>query len=48
MSRIPFYFSDMRTGVSIGDSTLINGITIDGVFCKHSQANMGLCSEHTI
>lgn len=48
MSLVPYFLGDYRPGHMYGDGTIQNMLTTDGVSCKHSNLNMGLCSEKTI
>lgn len=45
MSLVPHYASSLRFGVRMGDSTLVDGVIHDGLFCPHESCHMGLCAE---
>lgn len=48
MSLAPFFIENYREGQSFGNSKIRDLLNSDGVFCKHSNLTMGLCSERTI
>ena len=48
MSLVPYSSSNLRTGHSFANTKLEDLLTVDGVYCKHSQLTMGRCSERTI
>lgn len=48
MSLVPFASSLLRTGHTFGNTKVEDLLTVDGVYCKHSQLTMGVCSERTI
>jgi acetyl-CoA C-acetyltransferase len=48
MSQVPFASSLLRTGHTFGNSKFEDLLSVDGVFCRHSNLTMGRCSERTI
>jgi acetyl-CoA C-acetyltransferase len=47
MSNAPFYAFGMRTGVKLGDQTLVDGVVHDGLWCSFGNCHMGAHAEYT-
>ena len=47
MSNAPHYVYGMRSGVKIGDQTLVDGMIRDGLYCASYHCHMGGHAEHT-
>lgn len=47
MSNVPYYLSGMRSGVKLGDQTLVDGMIKDGLWCASCDVHMGGHAEHT-
>jgi acetyl-CoA C-acetyltransferase len=47
MSNAPHYMYGIRSGVKIGDQTLVDGMIRDGLFCATYHCHMGGHAEHT-
>jgi acetyl-CoA C-acetyltransferase len=45
MSNIPHYLPTSRTGTSLGNSTLIDGVIHDGLWDLYNDQHMGMCGE---
>lgn len=45
MSLVPHYVGGLRFGLRMGDSTAIDGVIHDGLFCQHTKQHMGMCAE---
>ncbi len=47
MSNAPHYMYGIRSGVKIGDQTLVDGMIRDGLYCASYHCHMGGHAEHT-
>ncbi len=47
MSNAPFYVFGMRTGVKLGNQTLVDGVVHDGLWCSFGNCHMGGHAEYT-
>jgi acetyl-CoA C-acetyltransferase len=47
MSAIPFYMPKARWGNKFGDTTLVDGMTKDGLTDVYNQCAMGVCADAT-
>jgi acetyl-CoA C-acetyltransferase len=47
MSNAPYYVNGMRTGVKLGDQTMIDGMIRDGLWCSSCDVHMGSHAEYT-
>jgi len=47
MSNAPFYLSGLRSGVKLGDQTLVDGVVHDGLWCSFGDCHMGAYAEYT-
>ncbi len=47
MSNAPFYAFGMRTGVKLGNQTLVDGVVHDGLWCSFGNCHMGAHAEYT-
>lgn len=47
MSAIPFYMPKARWGNKFGDTTLVDGLTKDGLTDVYNQCAMGVCADAT-
>jgi acetyl-CoA C-acetyltransferase len=47
MSNAPHYVYGMRTGVKLGDQTMVDGMIKDGLWCSFCDVHMGGHAEHT-
>jgi acetyl-CoA C-acetyltransferase len=47
MSAIPFYVPSARWGSKFGDTTLVDGMTKDGLTDVYNQCAMGVCADAT-
>ncbi len=47
MSNVPFYLRGMRSGVKLGDQTLVDGVVLDGLWCSFGNRHMGGYAEYT-
>jgi acetyl-CoA C-acetyltransferase len=47
MSNAPFYVFGMRTGVKLGNQTLVDGVVHDGLWCSFGDCHMGGHAEYT-
>ena len=45
MSNIPHYLPNSRTGTSLGNTQLIDGLVYDGLWDPYNDQHMGLCAE---
>jgi acetyl-CoA C-acetyltransferase len=45
MSNIPHYLPDSRSGTSLGDMKLIDGVIHDGLWDLYNNQHMGMCAE---
>eukprot|EP01095_Lingulamoeba_sp_RSL-Kostka_P016064 TRINITY_DN767_c0_g1_i1.p1 TRINITY_DN767_c0_g1~~TRINITY_DN767_c0_g1_i1.p1 ORF type:complete len:433 (-),score=147.53 TRINITY_DN767_c0_g1_i1:181-1479(-) len=45
MSNAPYYLSQARTGLRMGDSTLIDGMIKDGLWDPYNDCHMGIAAE---
>jgi acetyl-CoA C-acetyltransferase len=47
MSNAPHYVYGMRSGVKLGDQTLVDGMIRDGLWCAFCDVHMGTHAEYT-
>ena len=47
MSNVPHYLYTGRTGVKLGDTTLVDGVVRDGLWCSFNECHMGSLAEFT-
>src|SRR5918997_4706155 len=47
MSNPPHYIYGMRSGVKLGDQTLVDGMIRDGLWCAFCDVHMGTHAEYT-
>lgn len=47
MSQIPYYMPKARYGYKFGDSTLVDGLTKDGLVDVYNKVAMGVCADKT-
>jgi acetyl-CoA C-acetyltransferase len=47
MSNAPFYLYGLRSGVKLGDQTLVDGVVRDGLWCSFGDCHMGAYAEYT-
>jgi acetyl-CoA C-acetyltransferase len=47
MSNAPYYTYGMRTGVKLGDQTMVDGVVKDGLWCASCDVHMGGHAEYT-
>jgi acetyl-CoA C-acetyltransferase len=47
MSNAPFYLYGLRSGVKLGDQTLVDGVVRDGLWCSFGDCHMGSYAEYT-
>lgn len=47
MSRIPHYMLNARNGAKLGDTTLHDGLILDGLWCATENCHMGIHAEST-
>src|ERR1041385_1801156 len=47
MSNAPYYMYGMRSGVKLGDQTLVDGMIKDGLWCAFCDVHMGGHAEYT-
>ncbi len=47
MSNAPHYIYGMRSGVKLGDQTLVDGMIRDGLWCSFCDVHMGIHAEYT-
>jgi acetyl-CoA C-acetyltransferase len=47
MSNAPYYVYGMRTGVKLGDQTMVDGMIKDGLWCATCDVHMGGHAEYT-
>ncbi len=47
MSQAPYYVYGMRTGVKLGDQTMVDGMIRDGLWCASCDVHMGGHAEYT-
>ncbi len=47
MSNVPHYLFTGRTGVKLGDTTLVDGVVKDGLWCSFNNCHMGALAEFT-
>jgi acetyl-CoA C-acetyltransferase len=47
MSNVPHYLYTGRTGVKLGDTTLVDGVVKDGLWCSFNECHMGGLAEFT-
>lgn len=45
MSNIPHYLAHSRTGTTLGNGTLIDGVIHDGLWDIYNDQHMGMCAE---
>jgi acetyl-CoA C-acetyltransferase len=47
MSNVPHYLYTGRSGVKLGDTTLVDGVVKDGLWCSFNECHMGALAEFT-
>jgi acetyl-CoA C-acetyltransferase len=47
MSNAPFYLYGLRSGVKLGNQTLVDGVIRDGLWCSFGDCHMGAYAEYT-
>ncbi|MEP6989882.1 MAG: acetyl-CoA C-acetyltransferase [bacterium] len=47
MSNAPYYVHGMRSGVKLGDQTMVDGVIKDGLWCASCDVHMGGHAEYT-
>jgi acetyl-CoA C-acetyltransferase len=47
MSNVPHYLYTGRSGVKLGDATLVDGVIKDGLWCSFNNSHMGSLAEFT-
>jgi acetyl-CoA C-acetyltransferase len=47
MSNAPYYTYGMRTGVKLGDQSMVDGVVKDGLWCASCDVHMGGHAEYT-
>ena len=47
MSNAPYYVYGMRSGVKLGDQTMVDGMINDGLWCAFCDVHMGGHAEYT-
>jgi acetyl-CoA C-acetyltransferase len=47
MSNAPYYNYGMRSGVKLGDQTIVDGMIKDGLWCSFCDVHMGSHAEYT-
>src|SRR5882757_2232593 len=47
MSNAPHYVYGMRNGIKLGDSTMVDGVIKDGLWCASCDVHMGGHAEYT-
>jgi acetyl-CoA C-acetyltransferase len=47
MSNVPHYLYTGRTGIKLGDATLVDGVVRDGLWCSFNECHMGGLAEFT-
>src|SRR5882724_7662135 len=47
MSNVPHYLYTGRSGVKLGDTTLVDGVIKDGLWCSFNDCHMGVLAEFT-
>jgi acetyl-CoA C-acetyltransferase len=47
MSNVPHYLYTGRTGIKLGDGTLVDGVVKDGLWCSFNECHMGGLAEFT-
>jgi acetyl-CoA C-acetyltransferase len=47
MSNAPFYLFGLRSGVKLGNQTLVDGVIRDGLWCSFGDVHMGSYAEYT-
>jgi acetyl-CoA C-acetyltransferase len=45
MSNVPHYLPNSRTGTTLGNATLIDGVVHDGLWDPYNNQHMGMCAE---
>jgi acetyl-CoA C-acetyltransferase len=45
MTNIPHYLPTLRSGTSLGNSKLIDGVIYDGLWDQYNDQHMGMCGE---
>ena len=45
MSRIPHYLPNSRTGTTLGNAQLVDGVIHDGLWDVYNDQHMGMCAE---
>ena len=47
MSNAPFYLFGLRSGVKLGNQTMLDGVIHDGLWCSFGDCHMGAYAEYT-
>jgi acetyl-CoA C-acetyltransferase len=47
MSNAPFYLFGLRSGVKLGNQTVVDGVIHDGLWCSFGDCHMGAYAEYT-
>ncbi|OYV73443.1 MAG: acetyl-CoA acetyltransferase [Gemmatimonadetes bacterium 21-71-4] len=47
MSNAPFYLFGLRSGVKLGNQTMVDGVIHDGLWCSFGDCHMGAYAEYT-
>ncbi len=47
MSNAPFYLFGLRSGVKLGNQTMVDGVIRDGLWCSFGDVHMGSYAEYT-
>ncbi len=47
MSNAPFYLYGLRSGVKLGNQTMVDGVIKDGLWCSFGDCHMGSYAEYT-
>jgi acetyl-CoA C-acetyltransferase len=47
MSNAPFYLVGLRSGVKLGNQTMVDGVIHDGLWCSFGDCHMGSYAEYT-
>ena len=47
MSNAPFYLYGLRSGVKLGNQTMVDGVIRDGLWCSFGDVHMGSYAEYT-
>ncbi|HTT68777.1 MAG TPA: acetyl-CoA C-acetyltransferase [Gemmatimonadales bacterium] len=47
MSNAPYYLFGLRSGVKLGNQTMVDGVIHDGLWCSFGDCHMGAYAEYT-